>query len=289
MNWNKIINIFIVLFLIVNIAMFSINYYKTQQKYTLSDTRLEQLRDILYENGYALYTHVPQNFPMKKLVLETPNIDNEAIAAAMFKDEEFTRTYRNDYDQYLSENQEVEFLKGNQKGKINYKGTNELYIPKSFTREEVERVGEKFARDFTLGIPELKLTSVVKFNEYYQLEYNEVYKGQMLFCSYVSMKVTKDGVESASTMRYAPIEYVGSKESIYPIDEILYNFMESIKPQEGELFSIKSIDLGYDLGINNLENNQSAQAVPYYRIKLDSNDTYYYVNAYTNELKKNSD
>lgn len=289
MNWNRIVNIFIAIFLMINIAIFSFSTYKNVQRYTLPADRATQLRSILFKNGYTLYTYVPQYFPMKKIVLEAPQLDEEKITEVIFAGEDVTRTfgtYGTRYERYRSDQQELTFYKGVDFGKIDYTGTNSNYIPESFTKEAVEKVGKAFAEDITLSIPKLKLTISTKFNDYYLLEFNEVYKGEILFCSYVSLKVTAKGVEEASTLRYAPVEFKGKEAKLYPVDEVLYNFMSKVQPKEGELYSIKSLDLGYDLGRGDLEGNYYAQAVPYYRIKIDSREDYYYINAYTNELKQ---
>lgn len=286
MNWNKIMNIFIAIFLCINIGIFSISQYRDVQLYTLSDERLSQLGDILNENGFALYSLVPKYFPMKKIILETPILNKENIVRTIFDGEEFTTTFTNEYERYVSEQQELTFLKGNQKGKITYNGSNSQYIPSAFTEKEVIKVGKKFAEAITLSIPKLTLTRKDRFKDYYLLEFNETYKGQILFCSYVSLKISAKGVEEASALRYAPVEFTDAEEKLYPIDEVLYSFMRIVQPNEGELYSINRIDLGYDLGMGDLEENYSAQAVPYYRIKLNISEAYYFINAYTNELKQ---
>lgn len=284
MNWNKIINIFIILFLVINIGIYYVSDQLNEQKYTLSEEREDQLRDILYKKGFALYTHLPTYFPMKKIVIQPANVDKDRIAEVIFRNEPYTTTFGSDSDKYESDNQTILFLKGNQKGIISYTGSNEQYMPKKFTKEEVEKVGRWFAEDITLSIPELELTFSKAYEHYYVLEFNEKYKNQILFCNYIRMKVSENGVEEARVLRYVPSEFVGKKEKIFPTDEALYNFVESVNLSDGELYSIKNIDLGYDLGINSLEENGSAEAIPYYRIKLH-NEFVYFVNAYTNELR----
>lgn len=284
MNWNRIINIFIVLFLIINIAIHYVIHYRNEQQYVLSEERKSQLREILYENGFALYTHVPDNFPMKKIILHSPQNDKDKIAKKIFEDESYTRTFLYNSENYTSNKQELQFLKGDQKGVILYSGTNENYIPKSSSKEDIEAAAKKFAKDITLSDPKLKLTLSKKFDDYYILEYNEIYKGNIIFCNYVRIKASEKGIEEASVLRYAPERLTGRKQKLFPADEVLYNFAQSVFLEDEELYSIKNIDLGYDLGINNLADNVLAEAVPYYRIKLH-NEQVYYINAYTNELR----
>lgn len=284
MNWNKIINIFIIIFIIINAGIFYVRDVRNEQKYTLSPEREDQLRDILYQKGFALYTHVPSNYPMRKIVIQPAQINKDKIADIIFDGEPYTRIFGADSEKYASDQQEILFLKGNQKGVLSYTGFNEKYKPKTFTKEEVEKAGKKFAEDITLSVPKLELTFIKAYENYYVLEFNEIYKDEILFCNYVKLKVTKDGVEEAKAIRYEPSDFVGKKEKLYPADEALYNFVENISLSKEELYSIKSIDLGYDLGINSLEENGSAEAIPYYRIKLH-NEFVYFINAYTNEIR----
>ncbi|PKM93541.1 MAG: hypothetical protein CVU84_15295 [Firmicutes bacterium HGW-Firmicutes-1] len=287
MNWNKIMNIFIGFFLIMNICIFYISYNNNQQKHTLSPERTQQLREILYKNGFALYSHVPENFPMRKVVLHEPQINKEMIAEVIFNGESFKTEFTAEAEKYTSNNQELKYLKGNQKGILSYTGTNDNYIPKTYTQKDIEEVGEKFAEDITLSVPNLELTFSKVYDDYYVLEYNEVYKDEIIFCNYVKMKISSKGVEQANILRYAPVEFAGKKEKLYPVDEALYNFVDSIELDEGELYSIKSIDLGYDISSNSFGENILAEAIPYYRIKLH-NEFVFYINAYTNELRSKS-
>ena len=130
----------------------------------------------------------------------------------------------------------------------------------------------------------MRLTYKKLMGDYYILEFNEVYQGEILFCSYVNMKISIKGVEEATMLRYIPQKFTGDKKPIVPIDEVLYSFINRVKPPENQLYSIKKIDLGYHIAMDLLSDNIMAEAVPYYRIKLD-NDQVYYVNAYTNELR----
>lgn len=284
MNWNKIINIFIILFLIINITIMYVDHYRNEKQYVLSEERKNQLREILYENNFALYTHIPDAFPMKKIIIYSPKNDQDKIAGRIFEDDVYSRTFHLNFEKYYTEKEELQFLRGDQKGVILYFGTNENYIPKTNSKEDIEIVAKKFASDITLSVPKLKLTLNMNFDDYYILEFNEVYKGNLLFCNYVRVKVSSKGIEEAVALRYPPEKLTGRKQKLIPADEILYNFVQSVSFENEELYSIKSMDIGYDLGINSSADDILAEAVPYYRIKLHSGQVYY-INAYTNELR----
>lgn len=283
MDWDRIINVFIAIFLVINIAIFSLSKVIEHKRYTLSEERLVQLREILKENGYALYDHVPDFYPMQKMVLESPKPDKDKIKARIFDGDTYSTSFTANVESYLTPDQRLMFYKGDQKGLIRYTADSSRYVPKTFTREDVEKIAEEFVDDITLSIPKMELTYIVEYNDYFLLEYNEVYKEQILFCSYVKMKVTAQGVTEATALRYTPKELTGDERTIRAIDEVLFNFVSIVKPEEDTFSAIKKIDLGYHLAMSSVEDNILIEAVPYYRIKLNSGEVYY-INAYTNEL-----
>lgn len=284
MNWQKIINIFIVIFIAINLIIIGINKYKDNQRYNLSYERKDQLSSILSQKGFSLYDHIPSFFPMKKIILDPPSVDKEKIARTMIKNMEFSIRFKEDAEVYETDDQEIEFMKGDKKGLVVYRGAIEEYKPSSLELKEVERVGKRFAEDFTLSAAKLELTFIKQVDDFFVLEFNEVYKGEILFCSYVHMKISTRGVEEAESIRYVPTSFKGEEQNLYPIDEALYNFLSKVQPNEGERYYIKGIDVGYNLGTQGNELNILIEAVPYYRVKLDNGLTYY-INAYTNEFK----
>lgn len=284
MNWQKVINIFIVIFIVINLIMIGINKEIDNRRYNLSNERKNQLSNILSIKGFSLYDHIPGFFPMKKIILNPPSVDKEKIAKAMFKDQEYVISFTANGEVYKTEDQEIEFMKGDKKGQIIYRGETGEYKPNSLESEEVKKTGKKFAEEITLSVPKLELTFIKQVDDFFILEFNEVYKGEILFCSYVHMKISANGVEEAVAIRYAPESFKGEEQKLYPIDEALYNFLSKVHPDEGERYYIKGIDIGYNLGTQGNELNILVEAVPYYRIKLDNGLTFY-INAYTNELK----
>ncbi len=286
MNWNKILNIFILIFFVANLGIFGISYFQAEKKYTISAEREEQLREILKNKGLALYTQLPTYYPMKTVTLKKPQADKEKIAKRILNEGLFDRAFGADLDSYSLGEQELRFYKSTRNGEIYYKGKNQKYFPKDFTQKELERVSSILAEDLMLGIPDMEITYLKTYEEYSIIELHEVFKNKILFCNYVSIKVNKDGSIEASAKRYEPLEFSAEKQEIYSVDEILYSFAESIEKNASEMYSITDIDLGYEIGEEKINDSNGETASPYYRIKLH-NEFVYYVNAYTNEVRTN--
>lgn len=285
MNWSKILNIFIAIFLVINLVLYGVTVHQGRVEYNLSQERADMLRTILEAHSYAIYDHLPAFYPMAELKLNLPQRNKEAIVQAIFADESVETSFAANLEKYRSDTQQVTFYKGREKGLVAYSSEAPTYALKKFVQSEVEALGETFARHMMPDVDRLELTYVKAYNDYYILEFNEIYKGQILFCSYVNMRISRAGVTSAQSMRCQPAGFEGKDMEIVPIDEVLYNFMSQVKPGKDEFYSIKKIDLGYHLAQSPMEGETTLQGVPYYRIKLDD-ESVYYMNALTNALKE---
>ena len=77
---------------------------------------------------------------MPKLIFEPPKIDKEKIISNIFGDEVYLTTFSANSDQYGSQMQQLIFLKGNQKGIVKYKGSNEKYFRKNLIWKKLKEL-----------------------------------------------------------------------------------------------------------------------------------------------------
>ena len=47
MNWNKILSVFIVIFLVINLGLYGVRSIRDQRSYTLSNNRTRQLENMM--------------------------------------------------------------------------------------------------------------------------------------------------------------------------------------------------------------------------------------------------
>jgi hypothetical protein len=276
MNWDKVLNNLIIIFLCIYGGLFLFNSFRANDNYNISNERKNQLVEILNNNSIELEAKLPSNYPKQKIQLKAPNINKKQILDNFFGKKEKQISVTNAYEKHYTNSQKIIFSKGDTKGEVIYYGTNDKYKVNGSTRQAYIDAGKKVAFDISSDAVRLKLTSVEKLNNGYKLEFNEQYRNELLFCNHVTVKLYDNGIIDASTIRYEPIKYIQSKQQIYPVDMILYNFM--INRNSVENVTIKSIKLGYDLAID-----ETGEAIPYYRINLANGETYY-INGYTNLL-----
>ena len=68
MNWNKILSVFIVLFLIINLGLYTVRSIRDQRSYTLSSSRTQQLENMMRQKEVTMYDYLPEFYP--KAILE---------------------------------------------------------------------------------------------------------------------------------------------------------------------------------------------------------------------------
>lgn len=292
MNSKKLITILIFFFLIINIALFRYDSYKDKKNHTLSNERIEQLRQILDKNNILIYDYIPDFYPKSRLIITRPEDFELELVEDFFDKEDRSTDYENDIHRHSdNENKEdetkhVTFEQGDGKGNIYYGTSRPTYKASEYdSRSSRLKIAEEFMKTFTLdkGVFELTDERMAEKKAFYLYYFNERFEGELLFCNEVVIKVEESGITEARTIRYIPYEFEKEKQKIYPIDEVLYKFMIFVKEEDLGHIRITDIDLGYDLGQDSRGKDTYTYVEPYYRIKIGSGQTYY-INAYTNTL-----
>lgn len=216
MNWNKILNMFIGIFLILNLSILGVDNYIEKSKFTLSTERKAVLDKVLDEKNISIKDFLPTYYPKPILIMSSQSNKSGEIVENIMGNQTFeveesalATTYASS-DQILVFNQSIENegITANE-GVVSYEATTNKYMPKNFTEKEIIKVAKEFAKDITLSNNEFVVTArdLTKLSEgKYILELNEVYKDEVLFCSYVNVSVTKEGIIEAMSRRFNPIE-----------------------------------------------------------------------------------
>jgi len=292
MNWNRILDTMLIIFIVLNILIFGYSKLSTQNQYVLSYERESLLKEIMYDEGITMYNFYPSYEPMASLIVQVPDYDREAIITRIFdgmdyvSDRELT-IERVIYDAYSYNNQTLVFYSGNYAGLIDYKGPSPLYQVKAFEENSVTILAKEFADDLIGSIAPLEVYNVYYDEELeqYHVLLNQVDDEILMLCDYVEVVISEDGIVSARASVYPIVSRSGEKKELYPIDEVLYKWMDTIDVASNELARIKSIDIGYHIGLDELNKDASIEAVPYYQIIMQDG-TMYDISAYTNQLIK---
>jgi hypothetical protein len=99
------------------------------------------------------------------------------------------------------------------------------------------------------------------------------------------MTISELGIVEANASIYPVTDYSNEKKALYPVDEVLYMWMDTIDVASDELARIKSIELGYDIALDELTQDAAIKAVPHYRVIMHDGNIYE-IAAYTNQLRK---
>jgi len=293
MNWNKVINVLILIFLVINILLFGWQKVNEDERYTLPDDREKQMQNVLRRNGIGIYLTIPEYFPMRQVELFAPKVDSDRIRRSMLGD-----IVQSEIDavtlgeRIFNENESLTFYVGEQDGYIFYKSVQSSYVPENMTKGEVDKVALEFAEAMFGENVDMEVTYRKSIStspkDGYRLELNERYKEDLIFQTFIKLDITPEGIKEALAVRYDPVDYIGPKKNIYPLDEVAYNLMYFLEDEldtyveKGLAKFISNIDIGYYL-VDVDKRKYEYQLDPYYRIVFKDGDTYY-INAYTNDI-----
>lgn len=296
MNWNKVINVLILLFAFINVTLFVYKNSYENNRYSLPDERAVLVKNALDARGIALYEFIPEYYPTKQIQLEAPSIDKERVKKEMLGDQ-ITITPDNTLGERISNvNESITFYTGEREGYVFYKSENSSYVSKDLTISNVEDVAYDFAKDLFGDDVKMEVTYRKEIEEDlangiskgYRLELNEVYKDDIILQTFIKLYITEEGIEEALAVRFKPVGYSGSSKNIYPFDEVMYSLMfylEDESEDQGVKNSgrtIRDIEVGYYL-LDVDRRKYLYNVDPHYRIIFESGETFY-INAYTNDI-----
>lgn len=302
MNWNKALNLLIVMFIIVNAMLGVANYKKHIQAYKISNEQVEMITKLLEEKGITLDCSLPKSFkPVDSLWIEPIEIELETkirdhLIKTFLKSELPGVMITKDPN---SSQEESRFIYKYDNKELRFVDNEVYYLDKNLTLEDtvideqqVLQVAEVFFEQLPMSESYKNVKIQHKIESYgAEVTYYEVYKGFPLFNSYVRMQVTPEGVYSAESKLVKKCEEREVARPLYPIHRVLFELIGSfdeIISKFGEYVApiITNIELGYMIPHRDRKHLLEEEAVPMYKIELKGLEEPLFVNAYTNELKE---
>lgn len=284
MNFGRVLNIFIIIFLIANIVLYGVFEYNNRRQYTITKEQEIQLNEILAEKNIYIYCLLPKYEPRKKMLVK-----HEEVAKDELVKEFFDKSYMyklQSYQEIFQKGQErIIVYKGGKEGVITYTHNLLEDVPDYLNKDHVEKFGKQLMNKLTMKKGNMKLTSSQPDdnNNFYNMEYNDTMKNEIIFSSYVRIKISNNGYVTADSYRYEPIKFQGEKKRIVSVDEVLYKFMYNMRQKDNnELIKIMGIDIGYHVDEDDIVGKDILEAEPCYRISLGSGEVHF-INAYNNK------
>ena len=286
MNWNKILSIFIVIFLVINLGIFGYRQARNQRNYTLSGSRIRQMESVMSQKKVTMYAYLPDFYPKAKLELKTAEWKKEEILSKIFAGQDYRSeiTYRAALaDTYQNEEQLLSFYTGEHNGTLYYKGRNANYVPDNLTLIAMENKAIQFVQDLVGKNHKFKVTHRQIRGNGYLLEVNGGFGNETVFSSYFQIQIGEDGIREAIGRFYEPVDFAGPPQEIYAFDEVMYYFMNEMEEKGRKEVIIKDVDIGYFI-LDGSTRQLTIESIPVYRIILEDSENVYYIDAYKNEF-----
>lgn len=286
MNWNKIISIFIVLFLGINLGIYAYREISNHNKYTLSNSRIYQLERVMKQKGVTMYAYLPDFYPKAKLELRNWEWKKDRILSKIFAGQAYRSEITYEValaDTYKNESQVLSFYTGDYNGTLYYKGVNPDYVPDGLGLAAMESTAIGFVKDLVGENYQFEVTHRKIRGEEYLLEVNGRFANQTIFSTYFQIQIGAGGIREAIGRFYEPVNFFDESQEIYAFDEVMYYFMNEMEEQGHRDIIIKDVDVGYYI-LDSNSRQLTIEATPVYRIILEASENIYYIDAYKNEL-----
>ncbi len=286
MNLQKMLNVFILIFLIVNVGLYFFIDWQDKDEYILSEERKDLLADVLDKENILLYKEPIDYYPRPELNVHQPVQLEKGLMEKMLGDDLGKMTIADESYAYEMGTEKLIFDHSNEKKPVFYSASEPTYVPKVYTKEGYDEIVKTFVEDFTLGEGQYVLTDDRKLEDEnaYIYYFNEQFEGELIFSNEVVVKVVeKSGITEARAIRYEPYGYDDAVRELYGVDEAIYSLIAEVDKDPEEQWKITDIDIGYYIGQDDSNDIYNMSIEPYYRIKLSTGVTFF-INAYTNEL-----
>lgn len=295
MNWGKILNRLIVVFIIVNVVLGIMNLERKVMNYTLSKERVASLQNVLTQRDIYVNTVLPKLFTPKtkasiqKIVMSAA-IREEVSKAIFGKDLEGVSITTANISDSTSEKKRI-YKKENKL--ITFNEDTIFYRNQSVKDAIVSlKKAEKTIQLFLKDISHPKSNGVTRNKHlvYEQkdgktiLTYYTIFEGYAVFDSYIRFTVGKDSVQSMDIHlgEVKLLENKKTKQPIYPVDKVLFG-LDDYLVTKTPIF-ITDIMLGYKMIGGESMDILEEELIPVYKITIQGLQEPVIVNAYTNKI-----
>ena len=284
MEWSKVKRIFIYFLIVMNIGLFTANWY-SNNKYTMSLSEERAIYKVLENNGIGLYTNlIKKTPPMRSLGVSVTTLDYNHYKELVFDSDEKVETTLEFEKTVMASDTKVLSVEGNEIVYLNPDGTGEIA---DFNKEAALVEANTFLATIdSAAMRNLKVENVEVFDDRFVFEYNERYREYKLFNNEKKIVVSKKGVIMLNAAYYTVSNFVGERREIVSCDEALMVFINAFKKKDiSKVVYIEKIELGYDFqSSDEIADGSSIRLIPCYRIITSETDGIYTINAYTNEM-----
>jgi hypothetical protein len=256
MDWSKAKNLFIFLFLAINIFLAA--YLFMSFKNDSSNANILNTEKILKSRGYTLNTKIPKITEAYKMHYEIGQYDSAYIAQKLLEKPKLSETEINSTQSFQNGTKKIIFHPD--KSLFTFEDTAPTKNVDISTPEKVEKYCIEFISQLKLPILNLYLeTYKTNFDESVSIRFIEKYKNLYIFNNYIELKLTKKGLVFMEWNMAKLTGFDKAKVPVNPAYQLLLKYFV-----EGKNRTIEEIDLGYEL-----EKDVMGSKIPEWRIKME--------------------
>lgn len=285
MNWGKILNKLIVVFLILNIILGSLNFGKNIKAYIMTNSSQQDVIKMLESKNILVTASVPRiAVPMSAVWIMPENITlskREEMVKAILGQNGVAISNKNNKRYYTKELKQLIF----DYNTMIYTNTEGTPILENIDEKKAKKEADLFLKKLSLGnnFKRAKVSCQQEEN-IFTFTYYETINFLPVFNSYVKVVVSDKGVIYAQVNKVKVTKADSAKQYIYPADKVLFGIEDYLESSEKPVV-ITGITLGYGVSDEKTQDIFEEEAVPVYKIDILNKNEPIYINAYTNNLQ----
>lgn len=289
MDWSKAKTVLIIAFIITNLFLgFKIqqNTYRASSFSKISNEYVREIIELLEQRNIKIKGDIPRKIISKgNLTVEYRKIDTSFLKEGFFDiGEKIQERISDDIVTYI---QGAKNLKVVKEKKIEFKDERNIIPIEDKEVDSVKKKAVEIIKALGWSKEELELDEIDIENGILHIKYTQKYKDKVVDGgSYIRMDIDGLGIISFQSLWLDVVKESKSNTTIIPATEALFNlitFTDDIVVTDISLGYYIPTDFGHFKGINNEYNWEyiyQNQAIPIWRIKLDSGNKLY-IDAYT--------
>ncbi len=280
MDWKLTKNYMILFLIILNIILFTANFF-SKKDYKITNLQEESILKYANENNVEINAKISKNFyPMNSISMKKVQHNEIILQEIFFGTSENIKKYI-EYDTRVFKKDEKLLLIDNNLIIFKDFEENSNYL---YNKDNVLKDANKIKDTLSKYYGKMNLDTIIKMDNYYQISFIQKIKKYKNFSNFLNIKIYENGEKLIYFNYFEEIEKLNELKNICSPDEAIYTFINEITrffPKDK--IKINKIDLGYYWGNN--ENIYEYILKPYYRIYLEGFDIPFYINAYTNNFE----
>ena len=277
MLWERAKTLCIIFFLLLNIALAFLHYNESKQ-YVLTPEQERLVYQMLRQNQINIYCRLIHEYPpMRPLSVSDYQYDMDALISLLFDEpHEVVDIQTSAEEEYYDGTARLTLSNGY----ITY-DCPDGFKPRAnvsvLGMDEAVMLCDTFVQQYDTNFV-LDASGMVDLADGWRIPYRENFQKSIVHTNFIEFLVTEKGIEQID-MQYRPLHgFTGPAQAICSPDEALLTFIQHVRVLYNDTpVIIKNMDLVYY--------QDKAQALPYYRIFIESQEVPFLINAYTNTLR----